>query len=53
MSVVYELWVLVYKALGISWVMAGSVKEELWVWGFLKNRCLFADVIPLSILWTA
>lgn len=27
--------------------MAGSVREELWAWGFLRSMCLFADIIHL------
>lgn len=34
---VYELWTLVYRLLGINWVMAGSVTYELWAWESLRK----------------
>lgn len=30
----------------------GSVKEELWAWEYLKDRCIFADLIRLTLIWT-
>lgn len=33
-------------------MMAGSVREDLWAWENLRSRCMFADLIPLTILWT-
>lgn len=51
-STVFELWILVYRALEINWVMTGSVREELWVWEYLRSMCLFAGMIPLTISWT-
>lgn len=41
-----------YNLLGISGVMARSVREELWAWEYLKDRCIFADQIPITLIWT-
>lgn len=48
-SITFEMWSLVYRALGIDWVMARTVRDELWVWCLLNDRCSFADVITLTI----
>lgn len=31
-QVVYELWTMMYNLIDIKWVIAGSVREELWAW---------------------
>lgn len=48
---VYKLWSVVYGVPGIKWVVAGSAGGELGDWKFLKETCMFADMIPLSIMW--
>lgn len=50
---VFELWTLVYRAFGIDWVIAGSVREELLAWKYQHSRYSFAELIPLTILRTA
>lgn len=35
--VTFELWRVVYRTLGIDWVMAGTVRDELWAWVFLRD----------------
>lgn len=47
---VYDLWCMIYL-LGLSWVAAGSVKEEIWVWGDLGLKKEIAKLIPLTIFW--
>lgn len=49
---VYKLWMMVFGWLGISCVMAGSVREELWAWKSISSRCNFADMILLTTIWT-
>lgn len=42
---------MVYELIGVNWVMAGIVKEELWAWKDLseKKKCL--ALILLAIFW--
>lgn len=36
--VVYKPWTTVYSTLGISWVPADSVRDEIWVWKGLECK---------------
>lgn len=47
----YELWSMVYGLLGISWVMADTVREKIWAWrGLCKGKdCI--NLIHLIIFW--
>lgn len=40
--VAFGLWSLIYSLVGISWVMMGSIREELWAWEdmYLENRLI-------------
>lgn len=49
--VVYSLWSLICGLLGIKWVMAGSVKDELWAWARLCKKKKQLMLIPLTVLW--
>lgn len=47
----YSLWCLAYGLLGIIWVMAGTVRNELLAWeGVCKDKGLY-HLIPLTIIW--
>lgn len=35
--VAYSLWTLVYGLLGISWVIAGNMKNKFWAWDGLSR----------------
>lgn len=50
-SVVYKLWTMVYSLLGISWVVSGSVRDEIWAWKGLAGRRKQAEIIPLTVFW--
>lgn len=42
---------LAYSLLGLSWVVAGSMREELWVWrGIKSDKCLI-NLIFLNTFW--
>lgn len=45
-----RLWGMVYKCLGISQAISGSIKEEILVWEFLKDRCIFTNMIPFTLM---
>lgn len=46
--ITHKLWTMVYSLLDISWVMAGSVLEELFAWDLVwRNKKL--RLIPLTI----
>lgn len=49
----YQHWSLVYSLLGVKWLVAGSIKEDIWAWrgihGLSYNRHL--NIIPLTTLW--
>lgn len=47
----YDLWSSIRKLLGISWVIAGSVKDEILAWEDLKMNNKWHRLIPLTILW--
>lgn len=47
----HNLWTLVYSLLGISWVIAGSVKSELLAWDGLYKKNKSSRLIPLTIFW--
>lgn len=50
--IAYSLWCLLYGLMGINWVMAESVREEVWAWkGLCKSSGNFVKIIPLSIFW--
>lgn len=49
--VVYDLWTMMYDLLGIKWLIAGSVREELWAWKGLCNKKKLVKLIPLTIFW--
>lgn len=42
---------MVYKLLGLNWVVAGSVREELWTWDGVCKKNKLLRLIPLSIFW--
>lgn len=46
--VAYSLWHLVYGLMDINWVIAGRVKDELWVWDeiFISNCMKFREQKP-------
>lgn len=50
--VVYQLGCMVYSWLGISWVCSGSIKDEIWAWEHLRDSCILADLIPITIMRT-
>lgn len=43
------VWTMVYGLLGINWVMAGSVRDEVWVWKSISGQRKHADIILLTI----
>lgn len=47
----YKRWSMVYGLLGISWVMAGMVRDEIWAWKSISRQRKFVDLIPLTIFW--
>lgn len=36
--VAYGLWFMIYGLMGINWVIAGSIIEELWAWEGLDRK---------------
>lgn len=46
---VYKLWTLVYESLEINWVIAASMREEIWARKSVSDRQKQVDIIPLSI----
>lgn len=42
---------MVYGLLGISWVMTGSVREEMEAWKGIGSRSTYADIIPLNFFF--
>lgn len=49
----FKLRSMVHRILGVSWVMVGSVREEIWTWKSLCGRKKQSGLIPLSIFWIA
>lgn len=49
--IAYSLWFMVYGLLGINWVIAGTLREELWAWGNVCKQKKHANLIPLTIFW--
>lgn len=47
--VVCKLWSMVYGLLGISCVVAGSIRDEIWVSKSISWWRKFMDLIPLTI----
>lgn len=45
----YKFWAGVYGLSGISWVMVGPVRDEIWAWKGVKGRRKHLDVILLTI----
>lgn len=37
----YSLWYMTYGILGYSWVMDGTIKEEIWVWKGIIGQTTF------------
>lgn len=48
---VLHIWSMVYWLLGVSWVMAGSIREEIWAWKGIGRNGRFFSLIPLTIFW--
>ncbi|MDV3147660.1 MAG: hypothetical protein Q8730_02570, partial [Sweet potato little leaf phytoplasma] len=46
---VRSLWCMIYELLGIEWVIAGSVREEIWAWDGLSVKNKTANLIPLTV----
>lgn len=44
-----KLKMIVLRVKGISWVMAGSVREELWAWNSIRSTCRFVDMILFTL----
>lgn len=42
---------MVYNRIGIKWVIAGSVREELWAWKGLYKKNTHSKLISLIIFW--
>lgn len=42
----YYLWTVVYGLLEINWVMAGVLRDEVWVWEGLCIKQRIANLIP-------
>lgn len=47
--VAYSLWTMVYGILGINWVIAGNVKNELWAWEGLSRGRKIVKLISQTI----
>lgn len=47
--VVYKLWTMVYGLLDISWVMAVSMRDEIWALRGISVMGKQADLIQLTI----
>lgn len=45
------MWTVVYGLLGIKWVIAGPVIEEIWAWEGLNRKRNFVKMIPLIVFW--
>lgn len=42
---------MVYGLLRISWVIAGSIRDETWLWEGISKGRKIVDLIPLTMLW--
>lgn len=49
--VVYKLRTIVYKLLGIRWVIAAWLKNEIWAWEGISKRRKIVNCIPLTTFW--
>lgn len=51
-STVQELWHMIFGLIGISWVVAGSVREEVGAWsGLGLRKKKLTRLIPFTIFW--
>lgn len=41
---------MVYGLLGVNWLMADTVGEELWAWGGMSKENVCIGLIPLTAL---
>lgn len=48
---VYSIQSMLYGLLGINWVIAGPVRDELWAWACLCKEKTYFLLISLSIFW--
>lgn len=48
-SFVYKLWIMVYGLLGISWAIAGTVRDEILARKGTTGGKKYAGLIPLAI----
>lgn len=46
-----EIWTMIFSLLGVNWVMAGSVREELSAWERLRKKKKVTRLIPLIVWW--
>lgn len=46
-----SLWSMVYGLFGISCVIVGSVKDEIWAWGSLCKKKKITKIIPFIMFW--
>lgn len=49
--IAYRLWCMIYSLLGIEWVVAGSVHDEIRVYDGLSCKRCIANQIPLIVFW--
>lgn len=49
--VIYSLQTIVYGLLRINWVIAGLVRDEIWVWEGICKKKKIINNIPLTISW--
>lgn len=42
---------MIYGLLGIEWVIAGSVREEIWTWEGLFVKRNITNIISLTVFW--
>lgn len=49
--IAYELWSMIYSLLGINWIIAGTVEDEIWAWEGLCKKRKFVKLILLTIFW--
>lgn len=50
-SIMYKFLFVVYGLLGVSWVMAGSVRDEIQSWKGISGRKKYVNLIPTTIFW--
>lgn len=50
-TIAHTLWPLAYGLLGVKWVKASTLKDELWAWIGLTKQKKCLGLILVAIFW--